>query len=66
MYLIKLQVTAGHALVHRLDLNKLLPPPELELEQGSEIQSDIERQQEQPPQPPRHQDLQTDSDQEHP
>ena len=64
MYLIKLQVTAGHALVHHLDLNKLLLLPELELEQDSEIQSDIEPQQEQPPQPPRHQDLQTDSDRE--
>ena len=61
MYLIKLQVTAGHALVHHLDLNKQLP--DLELEQDSEIQSDNGQQQEQPPQPPRHQDLQTDSDQ---
>ena len=62
MYLIKLQVTVGHALVHRLDLNKQLLPPDLELEQDSEIPSDIGQQLEQPPQPPSHQDLQTDSD----
>ena len=64
MYLIKLQVTAGHALVHHLDLNRHPLLPELELEQDSEIQSDNGRQLEQPPQPPHHQDLQTDSDQE--
>ena len=63
MYLIKLQVTVGHALVHHLDLNKLLLLQEQEPEQDSEIQSDNELQPEQPPQPPRHQDLQTDSDQ---
>ena len=64
MYLIKLQVTVGHALVHHLDLNKLQALPELEQEQGSEIQSDIAQQQELRPQPHHHQDLQTDSDQE--